>query len=146
MRSGVGLLWLIGATLAGATSGCGIHLAQTPPPPMKPIRDVAREEKGEVLNVRDTKLDLSTGRGAPLRTSAPVGVGPFGVPVPITIGGEKKKEVPAEEITVRLASGRMIAIVQELSSPPFAPGERVRVLFEQVDDPGTTPRMQVVRD
>ena len=64
----------------------------------------------------------------------------------VTLGGEKKVEVPAEEITVRLASGRTVGIVQELSSPPFAPGERVRVQYEKVDEPGTTPRMRVVRD
>lgn len=132
--------------LALTMSGCGVHVLQTPPPPVKPLREVAREERGEVINVRDTKLDLSTGRGAPIGMSAPVGVGPFGVPVPITIGGEKKKEVPAEEITVQLANGRLVAIVQELSSPPIAPGERVKVQYEAVDEPGTTPRMRVVRE
>ena len=138
-------IFALGLLVLG-TSGCGIHLARTPPPPPKPLREISREEKGQVINVRDTKLDLSTGRQAPLATSAPVGIGPFGVPIPITIGGEKKKEVPAEEITIQLANGRLIAVVQELSSPPFAPGERVRVQYEAVDDPGTTPRMKVVRD
>ena len=127
------------------TAGCGIHLAQTAPPRTRPLTEVAREEKGEVMVVRDTKLDLRTGRGAPIGMAAPVGVGPFGVPVPVTLGGEKKVEVPAEEITVRLANGRMVAIVQELSSPPFAPGEQVRVQYEAVDEPGTTPRMKVIR-
>jgi hypothetical protein len=137
LAAGIGLV-------VGGLGGCAI--AQTPPPPVKPLREIAREERGEILTVRDTKIDLSTGRQAPLRTSTPpVGVGPFGVRVPISIGGEKKVEVPAEEMTIQLASGRLISIVQELSSPPFAPGERVRVQYERVDDPGTPPRMQVVR-
>lgn len=134
------------AVIALGVSGCGLHLAQTAPPPMRPLKDVAREERGEVLNVRDTKLDLSTGRGAPVGMRAPLGVGPIGIGVPVTLGGEKKKEVPAEEITVQLASGRLVGIVQELSSPPFAPGERVKVQFEAVDEPGTIPRMRVVRE
>lgn len=134
------------ALLAATCGGCAVNVAQTAPPSSKPIRDIGREEPGEVVTVRDTKIDLRTGRGAPLRTAAPLGVGPFGVAVPINIGGEKKVEAPAEEITVRLKSGKMIAIVQELSSPPFAPGERVKVIYERVDEPGTTPRMQVVRE
>ena len=138
---------ILALACAGLATGCAVDLAQTAPPPQRPIRDVAREDRGEVVTVRDTKLDLRTGRGAPLRTSTPpVGVGPFGVALPINIGGEKKVEVPAEEVTVRVNTGKMVAIVQELSSPPFAPGERVRVVVEQVDEPGTTPRMQVVRD
>jgi hypothetical protein len=138
---------LLLAGLISAWQGCSVDLAQTAPPAQKPVRDVAREERGEVVTVRDTKIDLRTGRGAPLRTSTPpIGIGPFGVPIPINIGGEKKVEAPAEEITVRLKSGTTIAVVQELSSPPFAPGEQVKVLFEKVDDPGTSARMQVVRD
>ena len=131
--------------LVAALAGC--HVAQTRPPPVKPISDVAREERGEILTVRDTKIDLSTGRAAPLRTSVPVaGIGPFGVRLPASIGGEKKVEVPAEEMTIQLRSGKLISVVQELSSPPFAPGEIVRVQYERVDDPRTPARMQVVRD
>lgn len=138
--------WAAGLVLVVAATG-GCHVAQTPPPPVKPLREIAREDRGEILTVRDTKIDLSTGRVAPLSTSTPpVGIGPFGVGVPVTIGGEKKVEVPAEEMTIRLASGKLISVVQELSSPPFAPGERVRVQVERVDDPATMPRMQVVRD
>ncbi len=132
-----------------ALGGCtGVNVAQSRPPATRPLREIAREERGEVINVRDTQLDLRTGlaRGVSTRAPSIPVYGPIGVRVPITIGGEKRVEVPAEEITVRLATGRMIAIVQELSSPPFAPGERVRVLHEKVDDPSATARMQVVRD
>lgn len=132
--------------LAASWSGCAINVAQTAPPPIKPLRDVAREDRGEIVTVRDTMIDLRTGRAAPLRTAAPLGVGPFGIAVPVAIGGEKKVETRAEEMTIRLNSGKLISIVQPLSSPPFAPGERVRVQYERVDEPGTTPRMQVVRE
>lgn len=134
--------------LAAAAMLGGCAVAQSRPPPRAPIREVAREERGEVTLVRDTRLDLSTGRGRAITThspSVPV-AGIVGVRVPMTIGGEKKTEVPAEEITIRLANGRTISIVQELGSPPFAPGERVRVLYEKNDDPGTATRMQVVRE
>ncbi|MES2696212.1 MAG: hypothetical protein V4773_22260 [Verrucomicrobiota bacterium] len=66
--------------------------------------------------------------------------------LPVNIGGEKKIEVPAEELTVRLPTGRMIAVVQPLSDPPFAPGVRVKVIYEKVDDPKDPQRIQVVRE
>ena len=97
--------------------------------------------------MRDTQLDLSTGRGRSIGTSSPaIPVGPVGIRVPVTIGGEKRVDVPAEEITVRLADGKLIAIVQELSSPPLAPGERVRVLHERTDDGRGQGRIQIVRE
>jgi hypothetical protein len=127
------------------TAGCSI--AQTPPPRPKPIRDVAHEDTGEVVTVKDTRLDLSTGNSSGVRASTPaVGVGPLAVRVPVTVGGEKKLEVPAEEITVRLNTGKLVTVVQELSSPPFAPGERVRVQHERVDDGRQTGRVRVVRE
>lgn len=97
--------------------------------------------------MRDTRIDLSTGQGKSLTARAPaVGVGPIGVRLPVTVGGEKRVEVPAEEITVQLSSGKLISVVQELSSPPFAPGERVRVLHERASETSTTGRIQVVRE
>ncbi len=137
---------VVGAAGLGAT-GCAINVAQTAPPAIKPLREVAREERGEILTVRDTTIDLRTGRQAPLRTQTPgVGIGPFGVSLPVNIGGEKKVEARAEEMTIRLASGKLISVVQPLSSPPFAPGERVRVQYGPKDEPGSEPQMQVVRD
>ena len=114
---------------------------------MAPLRNIAREERGEILSVRDTRIDLRTGRVRGLNTHTPaIPIGPVGIRVPVTLGGEKRSDVPAEEITVRLASSKLISIVQELSSPPFAPGERVRVLIERVEDPAAVARMQVVRE
>jgi outer membrane lipoprotein SlyB len=69
-----------------------------------------------------------------------------GVRVPVTLGGEKKTEIPGEEISVRLRDGKMVMIVQELSSPPFAPGERVRVQYEKPDELNGVSRTKVVRD
>ena len=142
----------LGATLlfvaAVGLTGCGgLNLAQSRPPPRKPVTDIAREERGEIITVRDTQLDLSTGRGRSIGTSSPaIPVGPVGIRVPVNIGGEKRVDVPAEEITVRLADGKLIAIVQELSSPPLAPGERVRVLHERTDDGRGQGRIQIVRE
>ncbi|MDP3072058.1 MAG: hypothetical protein Q8N18_17330 [Opitutaceae bacterium] len=133
-----------GAALGGCT---GINLAQSRPPPRKPVTDIARQERGEVVTVHDTTLDLSTGRGRSIGMHAPaVPIGPVAVRVPVSVGGEKRVDVPAEEITVRLSTGKLIAVVQELSSPPFAPGERVRVLYERTDEQGGTGRIQIVRE
>jgi hypothetical protein len=131
--------------LAAILGGCAV--AQTRPPPPPPIRDVASEERGEIVSVQDTRIDLSRGTNSGLRTSTPaVPVGPVGVRVPVTIGGEKRVEVAGEEITVRLASGKLITLVQALSTPPLAPGERVRVLHERVAESGGRGRVQVVRE
>lgn len=138
------VLYFFGALpLLLALTGCGgVNLASTPPPAYQPIRDVARTERGVIMTVRDTKLDLRTGRGAPIQTSTP---GILGVGLPVGIGGEKKVEVPAEEITVKLASGKMVGVVQPLSNPPFAVGMRVEVVYEKVDDPRDAARMEVRR-
>ncbi|MBL9189221.1 MAG: hypothetical protein JNK23_17195 [Opitutaceae bacterium] len=133
-----------GSTFAGCT---GIQLAQSRPPPRPPVTDIARQERGEVITVRDTTIDLSTGRGRSVGMHSPaVPIGPVAVRVPVSVGGEKRVDAPAEEITVRLSTGKLMAVVQELSSPPFAPGERVRVLYERTDDQGGTGRIQIVRE
>jgi hypothetical protein len=138
---------LVGLSSGFFGTGCAINVAQTAPPPIKPLREIVREERGEILTVRDTTIDLRTGRAAPLQTQTPgVGIGPFGVALPVNIGGEKKVEVRAEEMTIRLNSGKLVSVVQPLGSPPFAPGERVRVQIGPKDDPGAEPQMQVVRD
>src|SRR3954471_20910511 len=132
------MLWhglKVATTLAiiAVLGGCAV--AQSTPPPMRPLGEIAREERGEVVSVNDTRIDLATNRVRSLQTHGPaIPVGPVGVRVPIKIGGEKHVEVPAEEITVRLTSGRLISVVQELSTPPFASGERVRVLYERKDE------------
>lgn len=101
-----------------------------------------------MVTVTDTQIDLRTGTARSVRASTPTipVAGLVGVRVPVTIGGEKRVEAPAEEIMVRLRDGKIVAIVQELSSPPFAPGERVRVVYERVDDPSVPQRLQVVRE
>lgn len=137
-----GVVMLAAGALAG---GCAV--AQSVPKPPPPVRDVAREEAGVVVNVRDTRLDISTGMGRGMTAQTPaIPVGPVGLRLPVTIGGEKRTEVAAEEITVQLDSGKMIAIVQALSSPPFAPGERVKVLEERRSEVTGESRRQVVRE
>ena len=125
--------------------GCAV--GQSTPPPQRPLGEIAREQRGEVVTVRDTRIDLSTGRSRAVRTHSPaIPVGPVGIRVPLQVGGEKRLEVPAEEITVQLASGKIISVVQELSSPPFAPGERVRVLEERVDEITGVARTRIARE
>jgi hypothetical protein len=125
--------------------GCAV--AQSRPTPPRPITDVAREERGEIISVRDTRIDLSTGTARSLRAHTPaVPVGPIGVRLPVKIGGEKRVEIPGEEITLQLASGKLISVVQPLSSPPLAPGEKVRVLHERPNDINGEARTQIVRE
>jgi hypothetical protein len=134
----------VALTPAAFVGGCS--MAQTTPPKPRPFGDIAREEKGTVVEVRDTRIDLSTGMARSMTTHSPrVPVGPIGVRVPVTLGGEKKVEVPGEEITVKLVDGKLILIVQELSSPPYAPGERVRVLYERPDELNGISRTRVER-
>jgi hypothetical protein len=131
-------------TTLAFVGGCAV--AQTAPPKPRPIRDIAREEPGEVVSVRDTRIDLRTGMGRSMTAHSPsIPVGPVGVRVPVSVGGEKKVEVPGEEITVKLRDGKLVLIVQELSSPPFAPGERVRVLYERPDELNGVSRTKVER-
>ncbi len=148
MRSASAQIGGVLALAVGALcSGCSVKLAQSAPPPRRPVTDIAREERGEIVTVRDTQIDLSTGRGRAIGAHLPaVPVGPIGVRLPVMIGGEKRVDVPAEEITIRLATGKLISIVQELSSPPLAPGERVRVLYERTEDRTEQARIQVVRE
>jgi hypothetical protein len=116
--------------VVGLFNGCAI--GQSAPPAPRPFGEIASEEHGEVVSVHDTMIDLRTGQARALHSSGPlVPIGPVAIPVPITIGGEKRREVPGEEITVRLPEGKLILVVQELSQPAFAVGEQVRVLHEQ---------------
>lgn len=127
--------------IAAAALAClgGCSMAQTTPPRPRPLGEIAREEIGEVIAVRDTRIDLRTGMARGLTTHSPrIPVGPVAVRVPVTLGGEKKTEIAGEEITVRFRDGKIILIVQELSNPPFAAGERVRVLYEKPDDTGVS--------
>jgi len=135
---------VVALSAAAWVGGCSI--AQTTPPKPRPFGEIAREEKGEVVSVRDTRIDLSTGMARSMTTHSPaVPVGPIGVRVPVTLGGEKKVDIPGEEITVKLPDGKLILVVQELSSPPYAPGERVRVLHERPDELNGGSRVKVER-
>jgi hypothetical protein len=134
----------LGLSLATWLGGCA--MTQATPPKPRPFGEIAREEKGEVIAVRDTRIDLSTGMARSLSTPSPrIPVGPIGVRVPMTLGGEKKVEIPGEEITVKLPDGKLVLIVQELSSPPYAPGEQVRVLHEQPSELNGVSRTKVER-
>jgi outer membrane lipoprotein SlyB len=91
-------------------------------------------------------LDLRTGQVRSVRTRSPtIPLGPLAVAVPISIGGEKRRDVPGEEITVRLRSGGLVLVVQELSHPAFALGEEVKILHEKPNLITGESRTRVVR-
>lgn len=145
MRGAVNSSLAVAIAVIALLGGCAV--AQSTPPKPRPFGEVAREERGEIITVRDTRIDLRTGMGRAMQAHTPrIPVGPVAVALPVTIGGEKRHEVPAEEITVRLPSGKMILVVQELNSPPFAPGERVRVLHERKHDLTGESRTRIVRE
>ena len=138
--------------LAVFLSACALLLGacavgQSPPPPQRPFGEVDREEAGVVASVFDTMIDLRTGQSRSLHAHSPaIPLGPIAVAVPISIGGESRRDVPGEEITVRLSTGKLVLIVQELSHPAFAPGERVRVLHERPNIVTGVSRIRVVRE
>ena len=136
---------LLAGSLIGLLGGCAV--AQTTPPRARPLGEIDREERGEVVNVRDTRIDLRTGAGGrAMSAHTPhIPMGPIAVAVPVRIGGEKAVEVPAEEITVKLTNGKMMQVVQELSTPPFAVGEQVRVLHERRNESTGQSRVKVER-
>lgn len=142
-RGSVSLLFAV--ALGAAGSGCTVAPTRPAPPP--PLREIEREDRGEIVTVSDTKIDLRNPANQGLTTHTPrVPVGPVGIRVPIRIGGEARYEVPAEEITVRLTTGRMVFVVQQRSDPPLAPGERVRVLQETASAVTGQSRMRVERE
>lgn len=138
----VAAIWAAVALLVG---GCAV--GQTEPPAERPFGEIESVERGVVVAVHDTMIDLRTGQGRSLRTSTPsVPLGPIGVAVPITIGGEKRRDVPGEEITVRLPSGRLVLVVQALSHPAFAVGEDVKIVHEKPHYISGESRTRVARD
>jgi hypothetical protein len=128
--------------------GCqgGLAIGQRAPLPSAPPGEIEREESGEIVTVYDTMLDLRTGRASGGRVAPYVPIGPVAVAIPVTIGGESRRDVPGEELTVRLMDGRLIMIVQERASPAFGKGERVRVLHEKENPISGQARIRVERE
>ena len=126
--------------------GCAV--AQTEPPAQRPFGEVERFERGVVAAVHDTMIDLRTGQSRAIATRTPTipVAGVVGVALPVTLGGEKRRDVPGEEITVRLVDGKLVLIVQELSHPAFATGERVRVLHERPNHITGESRTRIARE
>ena len=138
--------FLVAGLTAGAWLLGGCSVAQIIPAAPPPFGEVASEELGVVAAVEDTMIDLRTGQGRALQTSAPmVPVGPVAVSLPITIGGEAKREIPGEDITVKLINGKMVHVVQAQGSPPFAVGEQVKVQHEKPNRITEESRTRVVR-
>ena len=104
-------------------------------------------ETGEVVSVRDVLIKpdgpsaTSTGSilGAGAGRSAVTGnPGPLGGAVGSVVGasvGSRLDEKAGEEITIAVEGGLTIVVVQERSSPPLAPGERVKIVS------GSSPSM-----
>jgi hypothetical protein len=126
-------------------SACAV--GQSAPPPPREFGEVEYEERGVVAAVSDTTIDLRTGRGPAVRMNTPhIPLGPIAVSVPVSMGGESRWDVPAEEITVRLATGKYLLVVQPQAHPAFAPGEPVKVQHERPHHITGESRMRVVRD
>lgn len=138
-------LAVVQAAFALLLGGCAV--GQSAPPPPRPFGEVASEERGEIVGVRDTVIDLRTEQSRSLQAHTPaIPVGPIGVALPVSIGGESRHDVPGEEITVRLPGGKLIVVVQEQSAPAFAPGEIVRILHERPNLVTGQSRTRVARE
>ena len=131
---------LLPAVLAGCASGLGSGDYER-----KEARRVYEVKMGVVESVRSVKLEgTASGVGATAGgvvggvAGSEVGGGKgkaVGAVLGAVVGGvagaaaeEAATRKPGLEITVRLDSGRTIAVVQEDTGEKFAPGERVRML------------------
>lgn len=84
-----------------------------------------------IVGVNDVLIDPVRGPAAPkVGVPVPSPLGIVRVPVRVPVGSSPRA-IPGEELTVRVDEGHVIVIVQERSDPPFAVGERVRVLHER---------------
>ena len=131
---------LLTTVLAGCASGLGSGDYER-----KEARRVYEVKMGVVESVRSVKLEgTASGVGATAGgvvggvAGSEVGGGKgkaVGAVLGAVVGGvagaaaeEAATRKPGIEITVRLDSGRTIAVVQEDTGEKFAPGERVRML------------------
>lgn len=135
------LAWLIlPLALAGCAGGKGSDDYER-----TEARRVYEVKMGVVESVRSVKLegtDSGVGKfgGAAIGGIAGSGVGQgkgaaVGAVIGAILGGlggaaaeESTSKKPGLEVTVKLDSGRIIAVVQEDAGEKFAPGDRVRVL------------------
>jgi outer membrane lipoprotein SlyB len=141
------VLWA--AALAAALlidgSGCASR-SNLPVYDSSQIGSVIKTQEGEIVAVRDVVIKApntprgSTGMGSRIGSAVGRGViqgggtgaiiGAAGGVVGDAIGGvagARMDDKVGEEITI-LVEGRTITVVQERSTPPLAPGERVKIL------------------
>jgi outer membrane lipoprotein SlyB len=131
---------LIPAVLAGCASGLGSGDYER-----KEARRAYEVKMGVVEHVRSVKLEgtesgVGTAAGGAIGGVAGSGLGSgkgevIGAVLGAVVGGmagaaseEAITRKPGLEITVRLDSGRILAVVQEDTGEKFAVGERVRLL------------------
>jgi outer membrane lipoprotein SlyB len=120
--------------------------------PRMPVYDssqvgaVIKSQNGEIISVRDVMIKAqssaagSTGMGSRIGAAAGRGAIYGGASAAANaasavvgeavgaVAGARADDRVGEEITVSIEGGQAITIVQERSSPPLAPGERVRVV------------------
>lgn len=99
---------------------------------------VIEDVKTGVLSGRSTTIGTYGGAAAGAAAASDVGSGAgrdlarVGAGIAGAVAGEAVEEAvtrkPAEELTIRLDGGKTVVLVQEQSSPPWAVGDRVRVL------------------
>lgn len=143
--------------------GCAGQQANLPIYDNTQVGSVIKSQTGEILAVRDVVIKApsssagSTGMGS--RIGAAAGrsaifggvsgaVGAAGAVVGEAVGavaGARADDVRGEEITI-FVEGQTVTIVQERSTPPLSPGERVRIVTGSSSGPFGGGSTKVVRD
>lgn len=144
--------------------GLGACVSSTPPSTPVYTRSqtgqVINEQRGEIIDVRDVVIQApgasagSAGAGSRIGsgvissavTGNPIGAAIAAGSVLGGIAGARADNKMGEEITILLPSGQTIIVVQERSKPPFAIGEKVRILSGTSGSVYTGPSTKVVRD
>jgi outer membrane lipoprotein SlyB len=153
---------LAGAAIAGG-AGCSSP-SRLPVYDSSQVGSVIKSEGGEVISVRDVLIKApsspagSTGMGSRIGAAAgrsaifggpAAAVGAAGAVIGEAVGsvaGAKADDRVGEEITILAEGGQTVTIVQDRSSPPLAPGERVRIITGASSGPYGGGGAKVVRD
>lgn len=132
-------LVLTGAAFVALSLGCASRSSRpvySPSSVGTPVAIPSHEQHGRIVAVRDVTIkDGSTvysssgpggAAGAVVSTARVLTGGVYGIIGVVGDALEKAKpEYPAEELQIITDDGKSLIIVQELSTPPFAPEERV---------------------
>ena len=149
------------AMVAGFVTGCSSSSrSNLPVYDSAQIGQVIREQRGEVVSVRDVLIRApsapagSTGAGSRIGAATVAGI-ITGSPVAVAsaVGsvlgsnvGARADDRLGEEITVMVEGGQSVIIVQERNGPPLGIGERVKVLTGSGTSIYGGPSAKVIRE